>query len=77
VAVGSRSGSRSRELHGERETVELVDQPWLEVQHAVADAAALQQVQGPGHDAHVDAFLGGAALHVAEVAFQRLPKPLP
>src|SRR5690242_21323091 len=40
VAVDRDPDRGPAELHGKRETIEPVDQPWLEVQHAVADAAA-------------------------------------
>jgi hypothetical protein len=40
VALDRDPDRGSAELHGERETVEPVDQPWFDVQHAVADAAA-------------------------------------
>src|SRR5215469_14714849 len=55
-----------QELHRERQAVELARQPRIEVQNAVADegarVTALHEVERPGHDAHMDAFLGRAAL---------------
>jgi len=69
------------ELHRERQPVDLGREPRIEVQHAVADerarVTALYQVQRPGHDTHVDALLGGAALNVVGVAAQRDKEPLP
>src|SRR4051812_27501127 len=56
---------------------------WLgvEVEHPVADLgpqiAPLDQIQRPGHYPHVDALLGGPALHVADIALQRHHVPLP
>jgi len=40
VAVDRDPDRGPAELHRERETLEPVDQPWLEMQTAVADAAA-------------------------------------
>src|ERR1017187_2869431 len=69
------------ELHRERQPVELGGQPGVEVQDAVADlragVAALDEIERPGYHAHVDALLRGAALDVADVAFQRGEEPLP
>ena len=42
-----------------------------------AGVAALHQIEGAGHHAHVDALLGGAALDVANVALQGDEEPLP
>src|SRR3712207_1058520 len=72
---------RSAELHGEREPVEVPHRFGVEAERPVADVgpevAALDQVQGAGHHAHVDALLGGAPLHVPDVALERHHVPLP
>src|SRR6185437_15508358 len=69
------------ELHREREPVEPVEEGRSEVQYAVADVAAnvvaLQQVQSPRHDTHVDAFFGRPTLAVLDVAVQRADEPVP
>ena len=62
------------ELHRERQATERAREPGIEVQHAVADVdarlTALHQVECPGHDTHVDAFLRRAALDVVDIALQ-------
>src|SRR3954447_316766 len=68
-------------LHRERQPVEVVGDPRLEVQYAVADVrarvASLDEVERLGHDTHVDALFGGIALDVADVALQGDEEPLP
>src|SRR5580700_6160162 len=72
---------RPPELHREREPVEAVGEPWVEVQDAVADVgadvSALDEIERPRHHSEVDALLGGAALDVSDVALERLDEALP
>src|SRR2546423_10736376 len=82
LVVGDAAPERgAAELHRERQSVEPVGEGRGEVQHpaahASADVAALQQVKGARHDTHVDALLGGAALHVAHIALERDEEALP
>src|SRR6185437_6336173 len=69
------------DLDGERKALEPVGQPGCEGQGVAADVGAgvdaLDEIERPRHYAHVDAFLGGAALNVADVAFQRDQETLP
>src|ERR671921_2625286 len=62
------------EAHGKRQTFEPIRQLRVEVECPIPDIApqkaALYQVQGPGHDPHVDALLGGTVLDVADVALE-------
>ena len=65
----------------EGEGVDLGGQLRVEVQHAVADlqagVAAGDQVDGARHRPQMDAFRGGAALHVGDVGAQRFHEELP
>src|SRR6185437_10857776 len=69
------------ELHGEGKGVQLAREPRLEMQvpipHLGAREIALDQVERPGHDTGVDAFLRGATLNVFDITLQRHHKPLP
>src|SRR5437763_14510598 len=67
---------RPPELHRERESVQPVGEPGVEVQDAVtdiaADVAALDEIERPRHHPAVDTLRGGTALHVSDVALERL-----
>src|SRR5215210_6180975 len=72
---------RPVEPHGERQPVEVPDRFGVEMERPVADVgpqvADLDQVERPGHHPHMDTLLGGAALHVTDVALERHHVPLP
>src|SRR5215213_2973526 len=72
---------RPAELHGEHQPIQVPYRLRVEAENAVADlgpqVASLDQIERPGHHSHVDAFLGGAALHVTHIALQRHHVPAP